>query len=769
MSRASESRALIVLFFAAAFSAGTVLDAQPFPFPPDPCSLPRPLAPQLPRPEVAITTLAGEHEPIGLSDGPGPLARFGSARGVAADSRGNVFVTDPPNGTIRKISPAGMVTTLAGLAGRHMSCDGSGSEARFDAPFGITTDVQGNIYVGDPSSSTIRKITPSGVATTVAGGLPGSADGFGKAAGFRAPAGLATDANGNLYVADRDNSTIRRITPEGEVSTLAGFAGIRGSSDGVGSGARFAVPEGVAVDAGGNVFVADTGNHSIRRITPAGAVTTIAGLSRTFGHVDATRSDARFNYPAGLAIDRDGNLYVADGGNRVVRKVTAAGAVTTIPETGGPTFGVAIDGQGYLYVAAGATVFRIGAEGEARTLAGPVNPLSGSADGIGTAARFSEPAGIAVASSGDVYVADLQNFTIRKITPEGHVTTLAGVAGESGSSDGIGSSARFQWPNGLATDAGDNIYVADTANQTIRKITPSGVVTTLAGRVGVSGNADGSRSEARFSWPKAVAVDRNGSVYVVDGASTIRKITAAGVVTTVAGRANTWGSDDGVGPAARFHLPRDLAVDSSGNLYVVDGMSTIRRITPAGMVTTLLRGVEASGVAVDTADRIYLTDRSSIRRMAADGTLQTIAGDEALGSVDGMGTEARFSALSAIAVDSRGQLFVADVETHSIRTGRPVLPDLATIDSSRDKTAVMRQLGTDQRTAIAWRWTMIRRPADSLAELSSASVENPTFTPDVEGLFRFQLVATRGEAASISTVDFTSTVSASERRRAIRH
>ena len=204
----------------------------------------------------------------GSVDGAGTVARFDSPIGVAVDSSDNVYVADTDNSTIRKITPAGAVTTLAGSAGQNGSADGTGSAARFDGPQGVAVDSAGNVYVAE--YATIRKITPAGVVTTLAGsaGQYGSADGTGSDARFYYPEGVAVDSMGNVYVADSDNDTIRKITPAGNVTTLAGSAGVIGRADGIGSAAGFDYPKGVAVDSAGNLYVADTGNNRITKGTP---------------------------------------------------------------------------------------------------------------------------------------------------------------------------------------------------------------------------------------------------------------------------------------------------------------------------------------------------------------------------------------------------------------------------------------------------------------------------------------------------------------------
>jgi sugar lactone lactonase YvrE len=464
-----------------------------------------------------------------------------------------VYVADGGNNTIRKVTPGGNVSTLAGQAGQVGSVDGSGSAARFDAPAGVATDSTGNVYVTESAGQTIRKITPAGTVSTLAGAASqiGSADGSGSAARFYGPSGIAIDSAGNMYVADAGNDTIRKITPDGTVSTLAGTAQQSGSADGSGAAARFLGPSGVATDSMGTVYVADYSNSTIRRISRTADVSTFAGTAEHLGSVDGIASVARFNYPTGVSLDSAGNIYVADFRNNTIRKITPAGNVTTLA----------------------------GAAGE-----------PGSADGIGSAARFNNPAGVATDSAGNVYVADSENGTIRKITPDGSVSTFAGtVAGRGGAADGTGSAAQFNVPDSVAIDSADNIYVADSTNQTVRKITPAGVVTTLAGAAKQEGSVDGIGSAARFSYPTGIAVDTVGNVYVADNVSSvIRKITPDGNVSTLAGAAYKTGSTEGSGNAARFNNPTGVSVDSAGNVYVADsGNDTLRKITPAGTVTTV--------------------------------------------------------------------------------------------------------------------------------------------------------------------------------------
>ena len=281
---------------------------------------------------------------------------------------------------------------------------------------------------------------------------------------------MAVDGAGNVYVADTANHTIRQITPGGVVSTLAGLAGVSGSANGTGAAAQFNQPQGVAVDSAGNVYVADTGNHTIRQITPGGVVSTLAGLAGVSGSANGTGGNARFYEPEAVAGDSGGNVYVADTWNHTIRKIAPGGVVSTLAGTAGNY---------------------------------------GSTDGTGSAALFYQPQGVTVDSTGTLYVADTGNQTIRKVTGGGGVSTLAGLAGNYGSVDGTGTSARFYGPSGVAVDGAGNVYVADYFNQTIRKVTGAGVVSTLAGSVGTYGSADGANSAARFWNPDGCGGERD--------------------------------------------------------------------------------------------------------------------------------------------------------------------------------------------------------------------------------------------------------------------
>lgn len=282
-------------------------------------------------PAPVLALFVGDMRNAGAIDGMGTAARFTRPFGIASDTAGNVYVSEPDNNTIRKITPAGVVTTLAGTAGARGSTDGTGAAARFDYPLGIATDRAGNVYVADYGNYTIRKITAAGVVTTHAGtaGARGSSDGTGAAARFEGPLSIATDRAGNLHVGDQ-RGTIRKITSAGVVTTLAGKAFAEGSNDGTGAAARFSFLRGIATDGAGNVYVADHDNQTIRKITPAGVVSTFAGAAGVEGNTDGAGTAARFTFPLGVAVDSADNVYVADHFGHTIRRITPAGIVSTV-------------------------------------------------------------------------------------------------------------------------------------------------------------------------------------------------------------------------------------------------------------------------------------------------------------------------------------------------------------------------------------------------------------------------------------------------------
>ena len=762
-------------------------------------------------PAGEVSTFAGAAGQAGSSDGTGSTARFSRPWGVAFDSNDNLYVADSSNDTVRKITPAGVVTTLAGAPGQPGSADGTGATARFNLPTGLACDASGNIYVADLTSDTVRKITPAGVVTTLAGtaGVAGSTDSAHGSPLFNHPVALACDASGNVYVADQGNNTVRRISASGVVTTVAGTAGMAGLVDGMGSAALFDAPSGIACDAASNIYVADYDGQIIRRITAGGVVNTVAG-SGAAGSADGRGNAASFNNPAGITCDAVGNLYIADSSNNTIRRAvcpstvggfirvghgshgtislsgqsgaapavvpaqhgdsqaftiipdahyhvtdvvadgvslgsvtsysfinvaeghaltasfaadrvaltvntTGMGSVVKEPDQATYDYGSTVQlsanaGSGYVFSgwsggasgsASPATVTMNGAMNVTATFA--VDPatllhvmtvagtagVTGSADGSGAAASFASPMRMACDPDGDVYLADTSNSTIRKVSRAGVVTTFAGSAGQQGSADGSGSAARFSFPSGVACDSNGNVYVADTFNHTIRKISPAGVVTTLAGSVGQAGNVDGTGGGARFDYPIAAACDAAGNVYVSDNDDTIRKVTPAGVVTTLAGSPGQSGSTDATGSAARFSYPAAVVCDASDNVYVADSWnSTIRKITPSGVVTTLAgvagavgsddgmgsasRFNSPNGIACDTAGNLFVTDSNNdtIRRVTPTGVVTTVAGSAGTaGTTDGAGSGALFNTPIGVACDAVGNVYIGDFGSYTIRKG----------------------------------------------------------------------------------------------------
>ncbi|MDW7692310.1 Ig-like domain-containing protein [Flammeovirgaceae bacterium SG7u.111] len=684
-----------------------------------------------------VTVYAGIGVP-GSEDGDRESASFQSPQGIVIDQNGNLFVADNGNQKIRKISSDGTVSTLAGN-GSQGSIDGSGATASFLYPSGLAIDSEGNIYVADTGNNKIRKITSGGIVSTVAGsGQQGSNNGSANEASFYSPIGVAIDEHKNLFITDSWNNLIRKITPDGQVSSFAG-SGSQGSQDGQGINASFYRPSEIILDKNKDFIIVDTYNHKLRRLSKKGEVTTIAG-SGLLGTKDGKAIDASFYYPFGMAIDKNGDFYIIDTNNNLVRKLVStvdglnlsgkpanqdvgdheitlivsdgidsveqAFTITVENVNDVPTFKSTpvltvkedslysyeievedLDGDELTVSVKGElpgwiSLIKIGGinDMDVATVAG--NGSFGFVDGVGVSAMFKNPYSVAVHSSGQIYVADTYNNRIRKILPDGTVSTLAG-NGDAGFKDGVGQSANFNSPSGVAVDELGNIYVADTGNNRIRKILPNGIVTTIAG--GEAGFADGVGSSAMFSAPFGIAIDDSENIYVSDVLNNrIRKILPDGMVRTLAGNGNE-GFADGNGSSAMFKYPYGVAVDLHGQVYVADTYNNrIRKILPDGTVSTLAGNGELGfaegkgdaaifyfphGIAIDEYGNIYVADSENqrIRKVLSNGTVSTIAGQGDSGFVDGAGNLAKFSMAWGLAVDMTGVIYVADSDNHRIR------------------------------------------------------------------------------------------------------
>ena len=689
-----------------------------------------------PLPEDEVSTLAGRPGVRGYADGPGEAALFGRYHddlglGLEFDRHGNVIVADRANRAIRRIAPDGTVTTIAGGNGRGVR-DGPAATAQFEEPADVAIAPGGAIYVADSRGHRIRKITPDGMVTTVAGGGPtagsGSSegtqgsfrDGPADKARFAYPHRIAFGPYGDLFIIEW-NKRIRRLSPSGTVVTFAG-TGTLGYEDGPRQQAEFfnllaidvdldgnvyvidnspiinaglvptirkidtagvvstlyrdrpltrwgtlATPIGLAVARDGAIYIANTGRHQIVELGRDGKLRGVAGIGAQ-GYADGPRVEAVFSLPGAIAVSDHGTLVVADEGNNVIRTVDLSEGARPLHA---PTVAVAEEIPRLQGVEV--TVFA-GRPGYKRT------GVPRFADGTAEYALFYRPWGMALDAEGNVIVADSGNDAIRRIAPDGTVTTVAG-GSERGLRDGARTEAQFSEPKGVAVHADGSIYVADSRNNRIRRIAPDGSVTTVAGSgpPRSAGNAggfrDGPASEARFRDPTALAFDDEGNLLISDtGNNRIRSLSPDGEVSTVAGGSpppapdsgvGNPGSRDGPGPHAYVGLPGGIAVDDAGNIFFTESNNAIRMIDGSGYVSTVLRTPHSrhggalspfiDGMAIGSDGALYVADPhyGRVVRITRDGELSIVA-------------DSMFSSPTGIIATPDGDLLVSD-------TGRNVI------------------------------------------------------------------------------------------------
>jgi sugar lactone lactonase YvrE len=683
-----------------------------------------------------ITTICGTGVAGYSGDGgAATLAKINGVSGIDFDAAGNMYLADAENHRIRKISTAGTITTIAGNGTAGTTGDGgAATTASLYYPIGVTVDAAGNIYVCQGRYGTdyrVRKINTSGVITTIAGtgsyGFSGDG-GPATAAELYQPYSVAINSLNELLIVDRQNNRIRKVDAAGIITTFAG----NGYSD-LGDGgpafdASFYYPTAIAIDPFKNTYIADNFNNRIRKIDSFGIITTYAGTGDAGDNGDNGPAILSKLNCVGLCTDAGGNVYFADPGANKIKKIHSCGVPSIAPVTGtrnicvGSTAIFSNDTAGGTWSSSNTAVATIDATSGFVTgigtgsaiitytvsgnyalsklyvgmsaLSNVTAALTAANDGDGgpaTAAHVAYPTGIAKDASGNIYF--VSNGTIRKIDPSGIITTVAGTDGIGGyiGDGGLATAAYLYNPTGIAVDAAGNIYIADRQNNRIRKINTSGVISTLLGNGSYSESGDGGLAIfATCAYPSGIAVDAAGNIYFTDqGASRVRKINTAGVVTTVAGiGVYGFSGDGGPATAAALNQPFGLHIDAAGNLIIADRTnSRIRKVNASGIISTIAGNGENGfsgdgsaataatlhfpiGVTTDATGNLYIADASNyrVRKVSVGGTISTIAGNGVYGysGIGGTPTEAELPSCWGVVVDAAGDIYVTEYEANAV-------------------------------------------------------------------------------------------------------
>ncbi len=594
-------------------------------------------------------------------NGPALNAGLNGPNGLALDPAGNLYISDSENHRIRRVNVAdGTISTIAGTGAARFTGDGGqATAATLFRPFGLAFDVNGNLFVADSDNSVIRRIAPDGIITTVAGNNRGALAGDGgpaTAASLSSPYAVAFDPAGALYIADRSNHRIRRVSADGTITTWMGNSYSFGGDGGPAAQALLAEPYAIAFDSAGNAYIADYSNRRIRKVAPnGGTVSTIAGNGGLSPVVDGGPANATVTTAWGVAVDSLGNVYIADGQNNRLRKIDA-------------------------------TSQRIS------TVAGSGEPAYNGDPGDATRASLNGPTGLATDGK-SLFIADTENHRIRKMDLEtGKISLYAGTGDANYSGDnGPAIAARMNRPFGLSLDPQGNLYFADYRNHRIRRITPSGTISTVAGTGSGGTGADNvPATQSALYDPIDVATDNSGNFYIADRYNyKVRKFTVGGNIETIAG-AGTGGSVPADGSPAketRFGYPVSVAADASGNVFFSDsGNRRVMRISDGKLYTHAGAGTSVSSpdyisqplfLAHDDQANLLIADGSGnrVRQRNSDGSMKLFAGTGIAGfNGDGStGTAIQVNAPTGVAFVSPCTVYISDTENNRIRRVRPLL------------------------------------------------------------------------------------------------
>ena len=587
-------------------------------------------------PAQVVTTTAGGY----FGDGGSPLAAaLAYPRFVARDSKGNIYISDAENHRIRKVSQ-GVITTFAGTGISGFSGDsGLARNAQLSYPVGLVFDSAGNLIIADGGNNRVRMVDTTGTITTIAGtGTAGFSGDGGPAilAEFNNPWGLALDTAGNLYVTDIFNQRVRKIDTSGTVNTVAGNGTAGYNGDGIpATSASLNSPRGIVLDSSGDLYIADAFNFRVRKVDTSGIISTFAGDGmQGFSGDGGPAIDANVGRPRGLIL-RGNQLLIANAGQGHIRYVGFASGI--INSLAGSFIGYDGDGHaplasqfnaptGMLLLHSGSLLVVDEINARVRTITSSiVTTFAGGYIGDNqpaTRAAFAAPENLAFDLFGNYYVADAGGNRIRKVDPTGRITTVAGtgVSGYTGDS-GPATQAQLYTPFGVAADPFGNLFISDTTNLAIRKVDTSGTITTFA-------------TDPSFSDLLTVVSDNSGNLYVADdGNCVVHKITSTGAVSIVAGVVGNCGyNGDGI-PAttALLNGPYGVAIDARGNLYLGDyGNNRVRKVNTSGIITTIAGNgncgfsgdggtatlamlCSPEGVAVDPSGNVYIGDYSNLR------------------------------------------------------------------------------------------------------------------------------------------------------------
>lgn len=634
--------------------------------------------------------------------------------GVVLDARGNLYILDASNRRVRRIDPTGVVTTVAGTGGgATISADGvRATSVDLPSPVSITVDGLGNLYVA--SYFRVRRVDTNGIITTVAGtGATSStySGDLGPAINARISQaeGLAVDGLGNLYISDTGNHRIRRVdVATGTITTVGGTgtAGLSGDG-GLATQAMFDQPMGIAFH-NNAIYVADRGNHRIRKIDEDGIVTTVAGTTFGFSGDGGLATSAMLQYPRSIGLDAAGNLFIADVGNGRIRRVGQAdgiistvagsGSASEIAGDGGPAVdaklssrtGIAVANDGQLYIADQNfhRVRHVNANGIITTIAGSGSEGYAGEGALATSVAAEYPEGLTVDGTGRLLFTDTQQFRVRRVDENGIVTTIAGTTVGFSGDGGPAVAARFAAVTDVDVDANGNIYIVDSDNRRIRRIDSSGIVTTIAG--GGTSTAEGvPATTALLGYPRRAALF-GGSLYFSEpDYHRVKRVDANGIVTTVAGTTYGFSGDGGQANVAQLARPHGLAFDAAGNLYIADSDNNrVRRVSPTGEISTVagssLTGGFAgddgpatsalldgpTGVAIGPTGDLYIADQNNSRvRRVSNSVITTIAGSGVVdfGGDGGPATAADLDTVHDVALDAAGNLYVSDSYNGKIR------------------------------------------------------------------------------------------------------